>query len=85
MFDPHFVLTKMGQKIEPFTYGRRLIPDGMKTADALDTYDEKSTDGGPNNWYWRTRFFSIHGAIRILGIDVGADFYFRKKTKPLTD
>lgn len=68
-FDPNGGITYPGQAIDR----RWQLPESTswEVDTTMITYDERKTKRFYSRVLW------IHGAIRVLGIDVGAGLYFR--------
>lgn len=88
LFDPEWGLTVVGQKFLPMTNGRTQLPDGFEIKTMVDTVDDgKGIDPATNlkNWWFISRVFWLRGSIRILGLDVGAGIYWRKRYSPTSN
>ena len=69
-WDPAFGMTLPGQVLDT----RYRLPNSTSW-DVDTTMIEDASAGGPAKF--KSRVFWIHGALRVVGIDVGAGFYFR--------
>lgn len=76
-FDPYFQLTRIGQQL---TNPRTQLPEnrcGYMDEHILDPEFDPVTK--LKRWCWISRCFWLTGAIRILGFDLGAGIFYRKK------
>jgi hypothetical protein len=84
-FSPSFGVTRMGQKFTPFSGARRFLPEGPSLHTMVDEADDgmgKDPATGLKNWWFVSRIFWVHGALRVLGLDLGFGVYLRKRYEP---
>jgi len=80
-FSPTCGLTRVGQVLENGRV-RQQLPDtfGRGYVDMID--HEKDPITGLRQTTMISRCFWLHGAIRILGFDLGAGIFYRKRFTP---
>ena len=77
-FSPTAGITRIGEELKN---PHRQLPEGW----GQGYLDKEENDLGPdpvtglNRWSWTSRCFWLRGAIRILGVDLGAGVFYRKR------
>lgn len=77
-FSPSFGLTRVGQVLEPGRI-RQQVPEGTLQV-SVDCEDlDRDPETNLMRSRWTSRCFWLRGAIRILGVDLGAGIFWRRK------